>query len=74
MPDYGHITLRYITKGGEILHNRIEFTSERDRDRFNLPSYVGKTIMHANGLFPYRGGYISSDALLRIEIEDGDER
>lgn len=55
--------VRYVTKSGEVLYTR--FTNEYGYsfDRFFLDR-----IQHEGGFFPYKGGRISADALLRIEV------
>lgn len=57
------VKVRYVTKGGEVLYTR--FTNEYGYsfDRFFLDR-----IQHEGGFFPYKGGRISADALLRIEV------
>lgn len=53
------MNIRYITKSGEVLFHSTDST--------DFDKWVSDRLVHENGLFPHRGGYISTDAILRID-------
>lgn len=53
------MNIRYITKSGEVLLHSTDST--------DLDKWVLDRLAHENGLFPHRDGYISADAILRID-------
>lgn len=57
------VKVRYVTKSGEVLYTRFSNEYGYTFDRFFLDR-----IQHEGGFFPYKGGRISADALLRIEV------
>ena len=58
--------VRYVTKGGEVLHSEFDQSHGYTFDR-----WFQDRMNHEGGFFPYEGGRISADALLRIEeVED----
>lgn len=57
------VKVRYVTKGGEVLYTR--FTNEYG---YSFDKFFLDRMQHEGGFFHYKGGRISADALLRIEV------
>lgn len=54
--------VRYTTKGGEKLYGEFD-----ESHGYTFEKFFQDRMIHEDGFFPYKGGRINRDELLRIE-------
>ena len=61
--------VRYVTKGGEMLYGEFD-----ESHGYTFEHFFYDRIQHECGFFPYEGGRINADMLVKIECCDDEEQ
>lgn len=57
------VKVRYVTKDGEVL-----YTGFSPKNSYTFERWFADRIEHEGGFFPYEGGRINCNVLVRIEV------